>query len=36
MKKKFEHERNDKEKKVVCILSVEVLGIKWVIGNFMG
>jgi hypothetical protein len=35
MKKKFEHERNDKEKKV-CILSVEVLGIEWVNGNFMG
>jgi len=33
MKKKFEHERNDKGKKVVFVLSVEILRIEWVSGK---
>ena len=35
MKKKFEHERNDRWKKK-SVLSIEVLKIEWVIDNFIG
>jgi len=36
MKKKFEHERNDNGKKVVCVLYVEILRIECVSDNLMG
>jgi len=35
MKKKFEHERNDKGK-IECVFSMEVSKIEWVTRNFMG
>ena len=35
MKKKFEHERNDNGKKVVCVLSVEILRKECVSDNLM-
>jgi len=35
MKKKLEHERNDKGKRQ-CVLSMEVLEIEWVSCNIMG
>ena len=36
MKKEFWHERNGKEKKEVCALTVRVWKIEWVAGNFVG